>query len=89
MDDEKILPVLSIGFKHHREVETIVEVAKRLEALDKLKTDLSELAPRFVAVGHGFCMRLRGIVYMGQNYPSESHFVHIGQDFQPSLKPIR
>ena len=20
---------------------------------------------------------------MGQNYPSESHFVHIGQDFQP------
>ena len=64
MDDEKILPVLSIGFKHHREVETIVEVAKRPEALEKLKTDLSELAPRLVFAdrevkldGISFCSR--------------------------------
>lgn len=60
VDSEKILPVLNIGFKHHSEIETIVGVAKRSEALKKLKTDLSELVPRFVAVGHGFCMRCEG-----------------------------
>lgn len=60
VDGEKILPVLSIGFKHHREIETMAGVAKRPEALGRLKADLSGLAPRFVAVGHGFCMRCEG-----------------------------
>ncbi len=51
----------TIDARWEDEVATIEqERVPNEELLEKLKADLSGLAPRFVAVGHGFCMRCKG-----------------------------